>query len=92
MAKRDRIQIQRVKLGRQRIWGHADEYPLQIDERLKGKKELEIITHESLHYLLPDFDEDKIERMAIRLIETLWHEGYRKVDNSNDIPLQNNTK
>ena len=92
MAKRDRIHIERVKLGRQRIWGHADAYPLEIDERLKGKKELEIIIHESLHYLLPDFDEPKIERMGVRLCETLWHEGFRKVDNSNDIPLQNNTK
>lgn len=36
--KQKRIKFKRVKLGRQRIWGLADEYPLLIDDRLKGKK------------------------------------------------------
>jgi len=92
MAKQTRIKFKRVKLGRQKIWGHADSYPLIIEDRTKGKKELEIYVHESLHYLFPLLEEHEIERKSILLINTLWHEGYRKVDNSNDIPLQDGTK
>lgn len=86
--KQRRIKFKRVKLGRQKVWGHADEYPLQIDDRLKGKKEFEIYVHESLHYLWPMASEEEIERKAILLTNTLWHEGFRKVDNSNNLPLQ----
>lgn len=86
--KQKRIKFLRVKLGRERCWGHADNYPLEIDIRCKGKKELEIYVHESLHYLFPKAGEIEIEKKAILLINTLWHEGYRKCDNSNDQPLQ----
>jgi hypothetical protein len=83
-----RIKFIRTKLGRERVWGLADEYPLLIDERLKGKKELEIYIHESLHHIIPNGSEEFITEAAIRLTNTLWHEGYRKVDNSNSLPLQ----
>ena len=86
-----RIKFKRVKLGRQKVWGHADSYPLSIDTRCKGKKELEIYIHESLHYLFPKADEKEVERKAILLTGTLWHEGFRKTDNSNDEPLQDGT-
>ena len=86
--KQTRIKFKKVKLGRQNIWGLADEYPLQIDIRCRGKKELEIYIHESLHYLFPKMSEEEVERKAILLTNTLWHEGYRKTDNSNDQPLQ----
>ena len=83
-----RLKFKRVKLGRQKLHGLADEYPLLIDSRLTGKKELEIIIHESWHYLFPEMKEELVQRMSIVMTNTLWHEGYRKVDNSNDIPLQ----
>ena len=86
--KQKRIKFKRVKLGRQRIWGLADEYPLLIDDRLKGKKELEIYIHESLHYLFPKASEEEIEKKSILLTNTLRHEKYRKIDDSNDHPLQ----
>lgn len=86
--KQTRIKFNRCKLGRQKVWGHADEYPLMIDDRLKGKKELEIYIHESMHYLFPKLEEKEIERKSILLTNTLWHEGFRKVDNSNEHPLQ----
>lgn len=91
MANQRRIKFIKTKLGRERVWGHADQYPLLIDERCKGKKELEIYIHESLHYLFPDLDEKTVERKAILLTNTLWYEGYRKVDNSNNEPLQDGT-
>ena len=86
-----RIKFNRVKLGREKIYGSADEYPLRIDDRLKGKKELEIYLHESYHYLFPNMTEEEVEWKSILLCNTLWHEGYRKVDNSNDIHLQDGT-
>lgn len=73
MANQRRIRFKRTKLGRQKIWGDADEYPLLIDERLKGKKEMEIYIHESMHYLFPELDEKSVERKAILLTNTLWH-------------------
>ncbi len=89
--KQVRIKFKRCKLGRQKVWGYAEKYPLLIDDRLKGKKELEIYIHESMHYLFPKLNESEIEKKSILLTNTLWHEGYRKVDNSNDHPLQDGT-
>ena len=86
-----RLKFKRVKLGRQKLNGLADEYPLLIDARLKGKKELEIIIHEAWHYLFPAMSEEMVQRMSIVMTNTLWFEGYRKVDNSNDIPMQDGT-
>lgn len=85
------IKFIRVKLGREKLYGLADSYPLKIDDRCKGKKELEIYIHESFHYLFPDLGEDEVEKKSILLTNTLWHQGFRKVDNSNDIPLQDGT-
>jgi hypothetical protein len=93
-GKRDKspaYKIIRRKLGRERAHGQADEY-VEIDPRLKGAKELEIIIHECAHIEFPDQDEDKIERLGIRLAKTLWREGYRKVDNDTSQPLQDKSK
>ncbi len=86
-----RLRFKKLKLGRQKIHGLADEYPLLIDARLTGKKELEIYLHEMLHYMYPLAEEKEVERHSIVLCNTLWFEGYRKVDNSNDIPMQDGT-
>ena len=83
------IKFVRVKLGKN--WGEADNYPLRIDDSCHGKKELEIYIHESFHYLFPELSEGEVEKKSILLTNTLWHTGFRKVDNSNDIPLQDGT-
>ena len=83
-----RLKFKRLKLGREKIHGLADVYPLLIDERLKGKKELEIMIHEMYHYLHTSMDEETVIRHSILLTNSLWFEGFRKVDNSNDIPMQ----
>lgn len=87
-SSQKRIKIKYVKLGRHKIWGHADSYPLELDERLKGKKHLEILIHESLHYLYPTASEEEIIKKAVLLTNTLWHEGYRRVDNNSNQKLQ----
>jgi len=90
--RHSKIKIQYLKLGREKIWGHADDYPLKIDSRIKGKKKLEIVIHECTHYLLPNATEQEVERISIRLTHTLWHEGYRCIDQDNKIPLQDGSK
>jgi hypothetical protein len=61
---------------------------VQLDERLRGKKHLEILVHEVVHILLPDASEEEVERISINLTTVLWKEGYRRIDNSSDEPLQ----
>lgn len=83
-----KIKFKKVMLGREKIYGLADNYPLLIDARLKGKKELEIYLHEMWHYIYPLASEKEVQRHSIVMCNTLWHEGYRKVDNTNDVPMQ----
>jgi hypothetical protein len=89
MARRS-IHVEYKKLARTKAWGwaHHDGFYIEVDERVKGKKKLEIITHECLHLLFPEASEEEIERKAILLINTLWKQGYRLTDNDNTERLQ----
>jgi len=82
--------LKKLKLGNKNVWGLADESKLliELDEKLKGKKHLEILTHEVIHLLLPKASEEEVERMSIDLINVLWREGYRRVDDQESDPLQ----
>lgn len=88
--RRRRISVKYVKLGRAQAWGQADpdNSCVEIDPRLKGKKHLEILTHELVHLLLPRSSEQHVEHISINLTNILWREGYRRVDNSSHEPLQ----
>lgn len=86
-----RIKVVRKKLGREKIWGQAHDY-IELDSRLKGKKELEIIIHEATHILFPDAEEDEVIRTSVMLTNTLWNEGYRKTDNHDKDLLQDGSK
>ena len=85
-----KIKIIYKKLGRERLWGEAnlDDNSIVLDIRLKGKKHLEILTHEALHILLPGANEDEIVRISTALTKILWSENYRRIDNDDNIPLQ----
>ena len=91
MAARRKIKVVYKKLGRENAWGRADDY-VEIDPRVFGKKHLEVLTHECLHVLFPEATEEEITRKAILLTNTLWHQQYRRIDNTNIIPLQDGTK
>jgi len=82
------------KLGRERAYGvaYSDEKHIYIDERLKGKKHLEILLHESLHVLFPEANEDEIIKKSIVLTNTVCGQHYRRIDNTNDTPLQDGKK
>ena len=84
------IKVIRKKLGKSRLWGEADYHDdsIILDPRLGGKKELEILIHEAIHILRKDVTEEETERISIELTHLLWEQDYRRVDNTNTIPLQ----
>lgn len=85
-----RIKIKYSKLGKQKVWGFAHSDGLiEVDERLKGKKKMEIIIHEAMHLLNPEDSEEEVVRKSVILTNTLWYEKYRMIeDHTQDIPLQ----
>ena len=84
-----RIKIIYRKLGKEQAYGiSSSDGIIEIDERLKGKKHCEILIHEILHLLNPKDDEKTIIRKSVTLTKILWNEGYRRVDDTNDEPLQ----
>ena len=87
-----RIKIIYKKLGREQAHGIAEsDGNIYLDPRLKGKKHLEILIHEVLHILNPNDSELAIIKKSITLTKVLWKEGYRRVDDTNDEPLQDGT-
>jgi hypothetical protein len=84
-----RIKIIYRKLGKEQAYGiSSSDGVIEIDERLKGKKMMEILIHEVLHLLNPKDDEKTIIRKSVTLTKVLWSEGYRKIDDTIDLPLQ----
>ncbi len=83
MAKKRAIPVKWSKLGREKSHGfaHGRDF-IELDQRLHGKKLLEILLHESLHIELPHLTEGQVERVSIRLTHTLWRQGFRRVDNT----------
>lgn len=90
MKKRKRIKVVYRKLGRDRVWGyaHKGDNLIELDERLRGRKHLEILLHEMIHILLPEADEEEVVRLSVQATMLLWTEGYRRVDNSSEDFLQ----
>lgn len=84
-----KIRIKYRKLGKEKVWGvaHSDGL-IEIEERLKGKKALEIIIHECMHLLFPQADEEEIVKKSVALTKILWKENYRRVEPHEDQPLQ----
>jgi len=88
-----RIKIIYKKLGREQAHGIAEsDGNVYLDPRLRGKKHTEILIHEVLHLLNPNDSELSIIKKSITLTNILWKEGYRRVDDSNDMPLQDGSK
>jgi len=88
MARCGRIRVKYRKLGREKAWGQTAHPFVEVDERTRGIKRLEIILHESIHILAPEWSEERVACAAARLARTLWHEGYRQGDHDDRQPLQ----
>jgi len=86
------IKVKYQKLGKQKVWGLADsEGVIYLDSRLKGKKHLEILIHESLHLLYPEAEEDEIVNKSISLCNLIWKQRYRRIEEDKKEPLQDGT-
>lgn len=79
---RNQPKVIRKKLGKEQAWGFWDEdnNTIEIDERVKGKKELIIYLHEYFHKLFPWMTEDEIVIKSESLASFLWKNHYRRVD------------
>lgn len=88
-----KIKVIHKKLGREQAHGIADsDGIIYIDPRLKGRKLLEIYVHECLHLLYPEASEEEVIEKSVVLTKLLWKMGYRQVDNSKHLPLQDGSK
>lgn len=87
------IKVIYKKLGREQAHGIAEsDGVIYIDPRLRGRKELEILIHECYHILHGEASEDEVVEKSIILTKLLWKIGFRKVDNSRHLPLQDGSK
>lgn len=84
-----KIKIIYRKLGKEKAHGIASsDGVIELDSRLKGKKHLEILLHELGHLTNPQDSEEQVIKKSVTLCKILWQEGYRRVDDTNDEPLQ----
>lgn len=76
----------RKKLGREQLWGSFDNGTniIELDERLKGKKEMIILIHEYFHYLFPAMSEEDVVIKSEYIADFLWKHHFRKVDLSSE--------
>lgn len=83
------IKVKYKKLGKEKVWGLADSQGIiYIDSRLKGKKHLEILIHETLHLLYPEDSEDLIVEKSITLTNLIWKQRYRRLEEEKKMRLQ----
>jgi hypothetical protein len=94
MANRKKITVIYKKLWRRKAWGlsYDDDWTIEIDERAKGKKKLELLIHEASHLLHPEKTEEQIVKMSVILTKLLWNEGLRFIDADELEPLQDGSK
>ena len=86
------IKVKYKKLGKEKVWGLADSQGIiYLDSRLKGKKHLEILIHETLHLLYPDDSEDEIVEKSIILTNIIWKQRYRRLEEEKKMRLQDGT-
>lgn len=64
---------------------------IELDPRLVGRKHLEILLHEMLHYWFPEMSEEDVIKVSVDMCRTMWKDGYRKVDNDESDILQDGT-
>jgi hypothetical protein len=88
MARLRKIKVVYRKLLREKAWGQCHDDCIEIDPRLRGRKFLEVLLHECLHWVNPADSEEEIIRKSVLITNTLWAEGIRKVDNDESQPLQ----
>ena len=81
--KKPKVKVIWRPLGKERAWGQATTDPahpvIEIDPRLSPRRELETLTHESLHLAFPEMSEKEVDRAGKVVSSVLWQENYRRV-------------
>lgn len=75
------IKLRERKLGREKADGQAwqDSGLIEIDPRQSEQERLDTIVHETLHVLLPDFQEGSVREFSKQIAEVIWKDGWRRV-------------
>lgn len=84
------MKVEHKKLGKQNAWGLAtiEKKIIELDERLVGKKHLEILIHEIMHIQNPEWSETMVIKKSKELTNVLWSVNYRRVDNKHKQPRE----
>ena len=78
-----KIKVIYRKLAREKVegWAHLNKDKIEIDERLVGRKRLRVLVHELTHLAFESATESEVLNAERIIGNTLWQEGFRKVDN-----------
>lgn len=57
---------------------YPSEYRIELDPYLDEKTLLDIAIHETAHVVVPDLDEEAIDRLGRACADVLWRIGFRK--------------
>lgn len=62
------------------VWGLAfpKEYRIEIDPYLTDQTLIDIAIHETAHVVVPDLDEEAVDRLGRACADVLWRMGFRK--------------
>jgi hypothetical protein len=76
-----RIPIVEKKLGRDKVlgWAYSNPPKIEIDERLRGRLQQEVLIHELLHVALPQLDEDTVTEVAEWMSFHTFRFGMRRI-------------
>lgn len=81
MTKRKSLKILEVKLGREKAVGQTYyDGTIQIDPRQSPKERMDTIIHETIHTVHPELSEEQVIQLANISTNTLWKDGYRRVE------------
>jgi len=59
-------------------WAYIDQNKIELYNKLRGKRHLNVLIHEKLHLLFPNLSERDINSLAKEMADLLWKDGYRK--------------
>jgi hypothetical protein len=76
-----RVKITERKLHRHKADGLAwvGGGLVELDPRMTERYRLEVLVHELLHHMHPEWVEEEVERHGEWLGKILWRQGYRRV-------------
>jgi hypothetical protein len=81
MTKQKSLKILEVKLGREKAVGQTYyDGSIQIDPRQSPKERMDTIAHETIHTINPELSEDEVIYLSNVISNTLWKDGYRRIE------------